>query len=69
MGETKASIEWRKACECVGATATWNETRLSQPTEARGGFVFNVVRYTGPSCDDCGKPWEIVPTPSEVTNG
>ncbi len=49
---------WEKKCDCKGTSAT---NRLRVSTENKSGVTqLKVSLVAGPSCDECGQPWEWV---------
>lgn len=53
----RATFRWRKACQC-DAPSTTARFRFRQAAEDGSSVSVHIVFIPGPSCDQCGIPWE-----------
>ena len=51
-------IKYVKSCSCKNTTATLNDIRFNQKKEDEK-YLISINLYPGPSCDNCGKPWDL----------
>ncbi len=62
----KKSIKFQKTCKCTrtytgrSVTATVGAFRIQEEKDKEGKMVIGGIFIPGPSCDECGKEWEML---------